>query len=208
MNASLAGRLRLHAIVSDIDTGREAVREGATVVQLRVKGATTAEVVARGRDFRTLAAMFVINDDVDAALALGADGVHLGDEDPGAHRAIAAGLLVGMSASEPDSAAACARAGAAYLGCGPVWSTPSKSDAGAPIGVDGLARLCAAVDVPVVAIGGVDEGNAGLCIAAGAAGVAVIRALHATRRLRDAVDRALADRTGQAGAAAQLRRTS
>ena len=81
-----AGLVRVHAIVADLETARRAVAAGATVVQLRVK-APTAEVVARGEGFADLGVTFVVNDDVDAAVALGADGVHLGQDDPGAEQA-------------------------------------------------------------------------------------------------------------------------
>ncbi len=164
--------MKVHAIVADLDTARQAVEAGATVVQLRVK-APTAEVVARGRGFRELRATFVVNDDVEAAIALGADGVHLGQGDEGAEAARAAGLLLGRSAVTLEQALA---ADADYLGVGPVWETPSKDDADPAIGVEGLRAICAAVEIPVVAIGGIDASNAGDCIRAGAAGVAVIRA--------------------------------
>jgi thiamine-phosphate pyrophosphorylase len=179
----------VHAIVADLETARRAVESGATVVQLRVK-APTNEVVERGRGFRELGATFVVNDDVDAALALGADGVHLGQSDPGAGRARAAGLLLGRSVASLDEALA---ADADYLGAGPVWASPSKEDADPPIGLAGLAAIAATVSVPVVAIGGVDASNAGDCIRAGAAGVAVIRAAT-DPALRRAVDEALAAR--------------
>jgi thiamine-phosphate pyrophosphorylase len=164
--------VKVHAIVADLETARQAVAAGATVVQLRVK-APTAEIVERGRGFRELLATFVVNDDVDAAIALAADGVHLGQGDEGAEAARAAGLLLGRSASTLEQALA---ADADYLGVGPVWETPSKDDADPPVGLDGLRAICAAVRFPVVAIGGIDASNAGDCIRAGAAGVAVIRA--------------------------------
>jgi thiamine-phosphate pyrophosphorylase len=176
----------VHAIVVDLDTARRAVDAGATVVQLRVK-APTAEVVARGRDFGDLGVTFVVNDDVDAALELGADGVHLGQSDPGAERARAAGLLLGRSAVTFEQAV---EADADYLGVGPIWETPSKDDADPALGLGELERICAAVSVPVVAIGGIDASNAGACIRAGAAGVAVIRAAT-DPALRRAVDEAL-----------------
>ncbi|HEV7639635.1 MAG TPA: thiamine phosphate synthase [Gaiellaceae bacterium] len=177
--------MKVHAIVTDLDAARQAVAAGATVVQLRVK-ASTAEVVARGRGFRELLATFVVNDDVDAAIALGADGVHLGQHDGGAEAARAAGLLVGRSASTLEQALA---ADADYLGVGPLWDTPSKHDADAAIGLEGLREICAAARVPVVAIGGIDALNAGDCIRVGAAGVAVIRAAT-DPGLRRAVDAA------------------
>jgi thiamine-phosphate pyrophosphorylase len=179
----------VHAIVADLDTARRAVAAGATVVQLRVK-APTAEVVARGRGFGDLGVTFVVNDDVDAALELGADGVHLGQSDPGAGRARAAGLLLGRSAVTFEQAV---EADADYLGVGPIWETPSKEDADPPLGLGELERICAAVSVPVVAIGGIDASNAGACIRAGAAGVAVIRAAT-DPELRRAVDEALRGR--------------
>ena len=80
--------------------------------------------------------------------------------------------------------------GADYIGAGPVWATPSKTDADEPIGLDGLAAICEAVSVPVVAIGGIDASNAADCIAAGARGVAVIRAVSEAQAVRAAVDAA------------------
>ena len=180
--------MKVHAIVADLATAQLAVAAGATVVQLRVKG-PTAEVVERGRGFRDLHATFIVNDDVDAAIALGADGVHLGQGDDGADAARAAGLVLGRSAVTIEQAVA---ADADYLGVGPVWETPSKADADPAIGLAGLREICAAVDLPVVAIGGVDASNAGDCIRAGATGVAVIRAATdpQLRRVVDEAERA------------------
>jgi thiamine-phosphate pyrophosphorylase len=183
--------LRLHAIVEDLETAEAAVAGGATVVQLRRKGVATDELVAAGRAFRDLTVTFVVNDDVEAAIELGADGVHLGQEDTGAERALEAGLLLGLSATSLDEARAAERAGAAYVGAGPVWATPSKPDADPPIGLEGLREICAAVNVPVVAIGGIDATNAADCIRAGAAGVAVIRAARGAAALRAEIDAAL-----------------
>jgi thiamine-phosphate pyrophosphorylase len=181
--------VRVHALVEDLASAQAAVEAGATVVQLRVK-APTPVVVERGQGFLELGVTFVVNDDVDAAIRLAADGVHLGQGDEGAERARAHALLLGRSVSTVAEALA---ADADYLGAGPVWSTPSKTDAEPPIGLEGLRRICDAVAVPVVAIGGVDASTAGACIASGAAGVAVIRAAN-DPRLRRAVDAAFGDR--------------
>jgi thiamine-phosphate pyrophosphorylase len=181
--------VRVHALVPDLESARRAIVAGATVVQLRVKG-TTEEVVAAGRAFRGLGTTFVVNDDVDAALELGADGVHLGQSDGGAAGARARGLLLGRSATSYDEAVG---ADADYLGVGPIWPTPSKPDADPPLGLAELERICAAVAVPVIAIGGVDASNAAACIRAGAAGVAVIRAAT-DPALREVVDEALRGR--------------
>ncbi|MGZ4291731.1 MAG: thiamine phosphate synthase [Gaiellaceae bacterium] len=181
--------MRVHAIVSDLETVRRAVAAGATVVQLRVK-APTGVVVERGRGFAALGVTFVVNDDVEAALELDATGVHLGQEDAGAEQARAHRLLLGRSVATVEQALA---ADADYLGAGPVWETPSKADADPAIGLEGLRSICSAVDVPVVAIGGIDSSNAAACIGAGAAGVAVIRAAG-DPELRRAVDAAFGAR--------------
>lgn len=179
--------MRLHAIVTDLETARAAVEGGATVIQLRLKGAATEEVVEVGRPFRDLPATFVVNDDVEAAIALDADGVHLGREDAGAERAVEAGLLLGISAASVEEARAGQAAGAAYIGAGPIWATLSKPDADPPIGLEGLSAICGALSIPVVAIGGVDASNAGDCLAAGAAGVAVVRAASDAKAVSEAL---------------------
>ncbi len=178
-------------LVENLVSARAAIEAGATVVQLRRKGATTDELVQAGAGFGELPATFVVNDDVEAALKLGADGVHLGREDAGAERAVAAGLLLGISAASVEEARAGESLGAAYIGAGPVWPTPSKRDADPPIGLDGLAEICRVVSIPVVSIGGIDSSNAADCIRAGAAGVAVIRAAAEAGAVREAIDAAL-----------------
>jgi thiamine-phosphate pyrophosphorylase len=186
--------VKLHAIVAELELARAAVEGGATVVQWRLKDLPTVDVVERGRATRSLCARhgitFVVNDDVEAALMLGADGVHLGQEDDGALGVREQGLLLGLSASTLDEAVAADEV-ADYIGAGPIWATPSKPDAAAPLGLDGLRELCAAVAKPVVAIGGIDVSNAAACIQAGAAGVAVIRAAGDAAALRAAIDAAL-----------------
>ena len=162
--------MRLHALVSDLETAKLAVEGGATVLQLRLKDRPTQEIVDEGRPYRHLCALygvlFVVNDDCEAAVELGADGVHLGRDDEGAEAAVEAGLLLGMSAATVEEAVSGQRLGAGYIGAGPVWATPTKPDAHPPIGLDGLATVCEAVSVPVVAIGGIDASNAADCLAA------------------------------------------
>lgn len=182
--------MRLHALVADEEGARRAADGGATVVQLRLKGAPTAEVVALGKALEGLAAELMVNDDVDAALELGV-GVHLGQGDPGIERAREAGIPFGISVTTRREGAVAEFAGATYLGAGPIWRTPSKPDAAPPIGIDGLLDVCLSVSIPVVAIGGVDASNAAECIRAGAAGVAVIRGVVEIEALRVVVDEAL-----------------
>jgi thiamine-phosphate pyrophosphorylase len=186
--------VKLHVLVADLETARLAVEGGATVIQWRLKNVPTVDVVERGRATRSLCARhgvtFVVNDDIEAALMLGADGVHLGRTDEGAARAKDQGLLLGLSASSLEEARAVA-GDADYIGAGPVWETPSKTDADRAIGLDGLREICDATTIPVVAIGGIDTTNAAECIRAGAAGVAVIRAARDAAGLRAAIDAAL-----------------
>jgi thiamine-phosphate pyrophosphorylase len=183
--------MKLHAIVSDPETARTAADGGATVIQLRLKDAPTEEVIERGTPIRLLAEQmnvtFIVNDDVQAALALLADGVHLGRDDEGLDVAREAGLMVGRSATTPDEAQEAENEGAGYIGAGPVWATPSKPDAEPPIGLDGLRAISEAVRIPVIAIGGIDPSNARDCIDAGAFGVAVVRAATQTAELRAAL---------------------
>lgn len=186
--------MKLHVLVDELETARIAVEGGATVVQWRLKNAPRVDVVERGRATRSLCARhgvtFVVNDDIEAALMLGADGVHLGRTDEGAERAREHGLLLGLSATNLREA--CAADGEAdYIGAGPVWETPSKSDADPAIGLEGLREICDATTIPVVAIGGVDVTNAAECIRAGAVGVAVIRAARDAAALRTEIDAAL-----------------
>jgi thiamine-phosphate diphosphorylase len=186
----------LHAIVADAATAGWAARHGATVVQLRLKDAPTSERVRVGHEVVAAVgdlAMVVMNDDAAAAAALGI-AVHLGQEDPGLELARLAGIPHGRSTASPEEARRAEAEGALYAGAGAVWETPSKADAGPAIGLEGLGAVCRAVRIPVVAIGGVDATNAAACIAAGAAGVAVIRAVQELPLLRSVVESALAGR--------------
>ena len=186
--------MKLHALVDELETARLAVEGGATVVQWRLKNSPRVDVVERGRATRSLCARhgvtFVVNDDIEAALMLGADGVHLGRTDQGAERAREHGLLLGLSATSLEEARA-ADGEADYIGVGPIWETPSKSDADPAIGLGGLREICDATTIPVVAIGGIDATNAAECIRAGAVGVAVVRAARDAAALRAAIDAAL-----------------
>jgi thiamine-phosphate pyrophosphorylase len=184
--------MKLHCIVEDLDTARAAVAGGATVIQLRRKDLDTLALVEFGRPFVRLCSdagiPLIVNDDVTAALALNATGVHLGRSDEGKELARAARLMLGVSATSIYEAIAGEEQDATYIGAGPIWPTPTKPDANAPIGLDGLAAICEAVQIPVVAIGGIDASNARECMNAGARGVAVVRASRDARAVRDAID--------------------
>lgn len=182
----------------------EAIAGGATFVQLREKEAPQAEVVLRARALaplcRAAGVPFVVNDDVEAARIAGADGVHVGQDDAAcadARAKLGPDVIVGVSVQTVAQALAAQADGADYLGVGAVFGTPTKPDA-ADVGADGLAAICAAVDIPVVAIGGLNERTVPALAGMGADGVAVVSAIFAAddieaaaRRLRAAVQAAL-----------------
>jgi thiamine-phosphate pyrophosphorylase len=127
-------------------------------------------------------ALCLVNDRVHIAQAIGADGVHLGAEDlpiDAARRILPSAAIIGGTSRDPESARAARRAGATYLGVGPVWGTTTKAGLPQPIGLSGLAAVCEAVDLPVIAIGGITAERAALCREAGAYGVAVVGAIAA-----------------------------
>lgn len=163
-----------------------ALRGGVRSVQLRDKEAPSGTLLPLAERLRDLChargALFFVNDRVDLALAAKADGVHVGQDDlpvEVVRRLVPESLVVGVSAETPARARAAARGGADYIGAGPVWPTDSKADAGVAIGVDGVARMVAATQLPVVAIGGITSVRVAALREAGAAGVAVIRAILA-----------------------------
>ena len=169
-----------------IDVVAAALQAGAPAVQLREKRLPPRDVLPVAHRLRTLTraagALLFVNDRLDLALAAGADGVHLGPYDlpVATARAVAPpGFLIGHSSDDPTAARAAVAAGADYIGCGAVFPTRTKPDAGPPIGVPRLAEVARSVDVPVVAIGGVTARNAPRARTAGAAGCAVVGAVMA-----------------------------
>lgn len=175
--AALLGR-DLLAIVG------QAVAGGATMVQLREKEVATREFVELARAvagvLRPLRVPLIINDRVDVALAAGADGVHVGQDDmhPADVRALLGPqAIIGLSVTGEDETRAARGMPVDYLGAGPVFATATKKDAGAPQGLDGLAAMLALAEVPVVGIGAIKEDNALAVMKTGAAGVAVVSAV-------------------------------
>ncbi len=204
--------VRLLAIVDpDVLGGRDLTRAaraaesgGATAIQLRVKRSGAGPMLALARALRhDLTVPFYLNDRADVAWAAGADGVHLGADDlpAAALRAVAPRpFRIGVSVGTPAEAEAARRADPDYWSIGSVFATPTKADAGAPIGIAGFRALAALAPpgVPVIGIGGITAERAGELVRAGARGVAVIGAIfaaadiqRAARLLRDAVDGAL-----------------
>jgi thiamine-phosphate pyrophosphorylase len=195
---------------SHLDIARAALEGGADAIQLRAKdlgGRDMLELSLRIREMVDKSGrdcLFMVNDRVDVALAAGADGVHLGQDDLPAVEArtlIGEDIILGISAMTPEMAEKAQAEGADYLGVGPAFPTPTKPDAGIVIGVEGIQNTKQAVDVPVVAIGGINQDNAGQVLEAGVDAIAVISAvataedmLDAVLRLRRCVDTCLARR--------------
>jgi thiamine-phosphate pyrophosphorylase len=217
--------LRLNAIVDPERAGgrdlaelaRQCAEGGATLVQLRDKLSETRAMVDEARAIKQALAPldvpFVVNDRVDVALAAGADGVHLGQDDMAvadARRLLGPNAIIGLSVKNVSEADAAPLELIDYVGSGGVYVTLSKQQKSAPIGPEGLARIIDVLrsrarkqqkELPVCGIAGIDAGNAGAVIAAGADGVAVISALSlvpdpaaAARALRQVVDAMLAKR--------------
>lgn len=181
---------------------RRAIAGGVTAVQLREKEAPTGEFYQLARSVRKITGetgvTFMINDRLDVALAVDADGVHVGQDDlPAklARRLLGPDRILGVTAADEEQAILAEKAGADYIGCNAVFATPTKTDTGTPIGVEGLRDLVASIEVPVVAIGGIKASNAEEVMAAGVAGIAVVSAIvsaedpeRAARELRDIID--------------------
>ncbi len=184
---------------------RAAIRGGVDAVQLRGKDLPMSEQVAIGRALRQITreagVLFIVNDRADLAVALDADGVHVGQDDLPADLArlvVGPGRIVGVSAATIPEALAARDAGADYLGVGAIFGTATKSDAGEPTGPALLGTIAGAVALPLVGIGGINASNAAEVIAAGASGVAVVSAIVAADDPEEAA-RALKRLIGGAG---------
>ncbi len=169
-----------------LDVVARAVTGGVSMVQLREKNAATREFVELARAvaglLRPYRIPFLVNDRVDVALAVGADGVHVGQDDmhPADVRALLGpAAIIGLSVTGEDEARLARGLPVDYLGAGPVFTTATKPDAGAAQGLTGLAAMIALAGVPVVAIGAITCENAASVMAQGAAGIAVVSAVCA-----------------------------
>ena len=166
-----------------------------TCVQLREKDVGTREFLDEARAvqaaLRGTGVPLIVNDRVDVALAIGADGVHLGQQDlplADARRLGPPGWIVGVSAESVADAVHAERDGADYVGVSPVFATPTKTDHAAPLGLAGLRAIRAATKLPLVAIGGIHAGNARKVVWAGADGLAVVSAIVAADDPRAAAE--------------------
>lgn len=168
------------------DIVREAIAGGVTCVQLREKACDTRQFIAEARELMALlqpaGIPLIINDRLDVALAVGAQGVHLGQKDMAiadARRLVGPKFIIGISAESLADAVRAEAEGADYIGISPVFATATKKDTAAPLGLEGIRRIRASVELPLVGIGGIDEENVAAVISAGADGVAVVSAIVA-----------------------------
>lgn len=187
-----------------------AIAGGVSIVQLRDPQGKTRMLVEQARALvallRPAGIPLIVNDRVDVALAADADGVHVGQLDMSVddvRALLGPDRIVGLSISSLAQLQRARLEGVDYLGVGPIFATQTKPDAAAPIGLAGFAEIVARAQVPVAAIGGMHQGNAGQTVRAGAAGVAVVSAIcaaadpaAAARELTRCVRGALERRTG------------
>ena len=180
-----------------------ALRGGVRLVQLREKSMATRDLVGLARRLRRMTAeagaLLVVNDRIDVALAVGADGVHLGQDDLPIElaRGIAPDLILGASTHSVEEAVAAQRTGASYVNIGPLFPTGTKAWGGAFIGVEGLERIARHVAVPYTVMGGIKKEHIAALIRSGARIVAVVTAVtaaadpeQAARELLSAIHRA------------------
>ncbi len=186
-------------IIKTID---QAIEGGATLIQLRVKKWTDREFYFLALEVKkrlfSRKIPLIINDRLDLALAVEAEGVHLGQGDlpiTVARKLAGENLLIGISVNNVEEAIKAEREGANYVGAGPIFWTSSKTDLRPPIGPEGLKAICQAISIPVLAIGGITAASVPEIMAAGASGVAVISAIalasdpkEAARKIRKFID--------------------
>ncbi|MGE5629605.1 MAG: thiamine phosphate synthase [Caulobacteraceae bacterium] len=175
----------------------EIIKSGATFIQLREKNLGFDEFVAEGKKIREIAdkyrVPFVVNDNIEVAIAVNADGVHVGQSDMNAvdvRALIGNDKILGVSAQTVEQALLAEKQGADYLGVGAVFSTSTKDDADS-VSLETLKAICGAVSIPVVAIGGINEKNIMLLKGTGIDGVAVISAIFAKPDVSEATEKLL-----------------
>ena len=172
---------------------REAVRGGVTVVQLRAKNLGTRDFL--GLALRMSAALkknsvpLIINDRTDIALACAADGIHLGQDDMPPDRTrklLGRSKIIGVTVNTLKEAREAERLGADYVGLGPIYATTTKDTDLPIVGAEGIRRMHKLIDIPIIAIGGINAGNVADVLRAGAAGIAVVSAILGARDARQA----------------------
>jgi len=171
----------------------DAIKGGVTLVQLREKDISSLDFFNIALRMKEITSRYkiplIINDRLDIALAVDAEGLHIGQSDlpiTAARKLLGAGKILGYSASNPEEAVYGEKCGADYLGAGPVYPTGSKSDAGDPIGIHGLKEIVEKVAIPVVGIGGIGSQNIKEVKISGAKGISLISAILGSNEIEGA----------------------
>ncbi len=197
--STLRKKLKLYIITDrrlrdEVDTAKSVLEGGATAIQLRIKNAATTEIIKIAKKLRKITedynALLFINDRVDVALSIKADGVQLGAEDMPISMAknIAHHLIIGASVCDIKGALKAEEEGADYLGVGSVFPTTTKENARL-LGLEGLKRIVEAVRIPIVAIGGIDQFNAKEVLRLGVDGIAVVSAIVGAPNVKKATEK-------------------
>lgn len=167
-----------------LETIEELLQAGVRMIQLREKDLSAAELFPLAKELRALThryqSLLLINDRVDIAQAVNADGVHLGHHSlpiEVVRQSLGAKFLIGASTHSPSEVERCRQQGADFVTYGPIYYTPSKSAYGKPVGVESLQEICKKTPLPVYALGGIKIENAQETLKAGAVGIAAISAL-------------------------------
>lgn len=192
----------LHVLTDSLlrpDRSHRAIAEaalagGASVIQFREKKMARAQMIEEAREIQSLCKAagvpFLINDWIEVAQAIDADGVHLGQGDVDcqlARKILGPRKIIGISVDSPRQATVAEKEGADYVGVGPIFATDSKTDAGGPVGLERIAQVSLVCELPIVAIGGITLGNIAQVADAGADGAAVIAAVVCAESMHEAV---------------------
>ncbi|WP_127586671.1 thiamine phosphate synthase [Paenibacillus koleovorans] len=187
----------------------EAIQGGADIIQLRDKSGSKREILAKAYALRDLTrrygVTFIVNDHIDIALAVDADGIHLGQDDlplADARRIMGAGKIIGISTHAIEEARAAEREGADYIGVGPVFETKSKVDVVAPVTTNYVRQVAAEIRIPYVAIGGIKLHNVDQVLEAGATRICAISEIVGAADVRGTCEKYL-ERIDRAAAIAR-----
>jgi thiamine-phosphate pyrophosphorylase len=173
---------------------KEAVEAGCKIVQYREKNRSTREMISEATEIKRICsdkAIFLVNDRIDVALAVDADGVHIGQDDipiEAARRLLGEGKIIGLTVHNADEATEAEKKGADYVGLSPIFDTATKKDAGGGIGPEKIQKIKNAISIPVVAIGGINKENCESVIRNGADSLVAISAVICSDNVKSEIE--------------------